>query len=105
MSRLARAAVAAACLIAAPLALAQSPDKKPVRLGLCAACHGEGGRSALRGTPHLAGQDLEYLKSALAAYRSGARDVAVMRAAVGALSQKDLDELAAWYAAQPAAPP
>lgn len=104
MSRLVRAAVAAACLAAAPLALAQSPTK-PTRLGLCAACHGESGRSAIKGTPHLAGQDLDYLKTALAAYRSGARDVAVMRAAVGALNQKDLDELAAWYAAQPAAPP
>lgn len=104
MPRLVRAAVAAACLLAAPLALAQ-PPAKPTRLGLCAACHGESGRSAIKGTPHLAGQDLDYLKAALAAYRSGARDVAVMRAAVGALNPKDLDELAAWYAAQPAAPP
>lgn len=104
MPRLAQAAVAAALLLAAPLVLAQSPAR-PARLGLCAACHGESGRSAIKGTPHLAAQDLEYLKTALAAYRSGARDVAVMRAAVGALSQKDLDELAAWYAAQPAAPP
>lgn len=94
-----RAALAAAVLAALPAAHAQNPAK-PTRLGLCAACHGESGRSPLKGTPHLAGQDLEYLKTALAAYRSGARDVAVMRAAVGALSPSDLDELAAWYAAQ-----
>lgn len=94
-----RAAFAAAALAALPAAYAQNPAK-PARLGLCAACHGESGRSPLKGTPHLAGQDLDYLKTALAAYRSGARDVAVMRAAVGALSQPDLDELAAWYAAQ-----
>ena len=99
MPFLSRAALAAAVLAALPAAHAQNPVK-PARLGLCAACHGESGRSPLKGTPHLAGQDLDYLKTALAAYRSGARDVAVMRAAVGALSQSDLDELAAWYAAQ-----
>lgn len=59
----------------------------------------------MKGTPHLAGQDLDYLKSALAAYKSGARDVAVMRAAVGAVSVAELDELAAWFAAQSPAPP
>jgi cytochrome c553 len=94
-----RAVFAVAALVIVSPGLAQTPAK-PVRLGLCAACHGETGRSPLKGTPHLAGQDLDYLKTALAAYRSGARDVAVMRAAVGALSQSDLDELASWYAAQ-----
>lgn len=72
----------------------------PARLGLCASCHGESGRALMKGTPHLAGQDVEYLKSALAAYKSGARDVAVMRAAVGALTATELDELANWYARQ-----
>jgi cytochrome c553 len=96
------AVLAVPSLFIAPAA-AQNPAR-PARLGLCASCHGESGRSPLKGTPHLAGQDLDYLKSALAAYRSGARDVAVMRAAVGALSQSDLDALAAWYAAQPPAP-
>ncbi|UXI68855.1 c-type cytochrome [Tahibacter amnicola] len=77
---------------------------RPARLGLCASCHGEDGRSTQSGTPHLAGQDLEYLKTALAAYRSGQRDVAVMRAAVGALTPSELDALAAWYAARPPRP-
>lgn len=99
-----RAAVAAVLTLCASLASAQAPQK-PARLGLCASCHGDTGRAPIRGMPHLAGQDLDYLKAALAAYRSGARDVAVMRAALGALTQAELDELAAWYAAQaPAAP-
>jgi cytochrome c553 len=103
MSRPVSAAAAAlSVLVFASAAVAQTPAK-PARLGLCASCHGESGRALMKGTPHLAGQDLDYLKSALAAYRSGARDVAVMRAAVGALSLAELDDLAAWYAAQPAA--
>jgi cytochrome c553 len=78
---------------------------KPARLGLCAACHGESGQAVAADAPHLAGQKQAYLRQALAAYRSGARDVAVMRAAVGALGESDLDQLATWYAAQsPGAP-
>jgi len=103
MSRAIRAAAAVLSLFAASAAVAEAPSR-PARLGLCASCHGESGRSAIKGTPHLAGQDLDYLKSALAAYRSGARDVAVMRAAVGALTPAELDELAAWFAAQASAP-
>jgi cytochrome c553 len=103
MSRAIRAAAAVLSLSVASAAVAEAPSR-PARLGLCASCHGENGRSAIKGTPHLAGQDLDYLKSALAAYRSGARDVAVMRAAVGALTPAELDALAAWFAAQAAAP-
>lgn len=102
MSRLIPAAAAVLSLFAS-LAVAQIPEK-PARLGLCASCHGESGKAVMKGTPHLAGQDLDYLKASLAAYRSGARDVAVMRAAVGALSVAELDALAAWYAAQAPAP-
>jgi cytochrome c553 len=36
----------------------------------------------------------------LAQYRDGRRDVAVMRAAIGPLSDADLDALARWYSAQ-----
>jgi cytochrome c553 len=102
MSRLIPAAAAVLSLFAS-LAVAQAPEK-PARLGLCASCHGESGKAVMKGMPHLAGQDLDYLKTSLAAYRSGARDVAVMRAAVGALSVAELDALAAWYAAQAPAP-
>lgn len=104
MFRPVSAAVAALSLLVSAAAAATSPAK-PARLGLCASCHGESGRSPIKGMPHLAGQDLDYLKASLAAYRSGARDVAVMRAAIGALSPAELDELAVWFAAQPAAPP
>lgn len=81
------------------------PATRPARLGLCAACHGETGIAQMPGAPNLAGQRLDYLRAALAQYRDGRRDVALMRAAIGPVSDADLEALARWYSAQaPAAP-
>jgi cytochrome c553 len=51
--------------------------------------------------PNLAGQHLAYLRSALKQYRDGNRNVALMRAAIGPVSDAELDALARWYSAQP----
>ncbi len=53
------------------------------------------------GVPHLAGQQMDYLRDALRQYRDGRRNVAVMRAAIGPVSDVELDTLARWYSAQP----
>ncbi|HWU77396.1 MAG TPA: c-type cytochrome [Rhodanobacter sp.] len=79
-----------------------SPSVRPTRLGLCAACHGESGHAVLPGAPNLAGQQLAYLRDALKQYRDGRRDVPVMRAAIGPLSDAELDALARWYSEQTA---
>jgi cytochrome c553 len=94
--------LAAAALCVSPLAGAQAVPK-PAKLGLCTACHGEDGRGRTPGTPHLAGQDEAYLRSALAAYRSGARRVPPMTAIAGTLQPKDIQALARWYATRPPA--
>ncbi|HET6431844.1 c-type cytochrome [Dyella sp.] len=91
--------IAALCLAAVAPARAAMPDK-PARLGLCAACHGERGMAQIPGAPNLAGQRLEYLRTALAHYRDGSRDVPIMRAAIGPVSDAELDALAQWYSAQ-----
>ena len=93
------ASLALIALLFAIAAHAQPP--KPARLGLCAACHGENGIANVKGIPHLAAQDRDYLAAALRQYRDGERQAAAMRAAVGALSDRDIDVLADWYAAQP----
>ncbi len=80
-------------------AVAAAPVK-PARLGLCAACHGETGMAQIPGAPNLAGQQLDYLREALRQYRDGRRNVPLMRAAIGPMSDADLDELARWYSAQ-----
>lgn len=76
---------------------AQSP---PSRLGLCAACHGERGIATAKNLPNLAGQNLDYLRGAIEQYRSGARDVAAMRASIGMISAAELDRILQWYSAQ-----
>jgi len=75
---------------------------RPAQLGMCAACHGEDGRSRAPDAPHLAGQVERYLDAALRAYRDGGREHAAMRALAGTLSDADIAALARWYAAQPA---
>jgi cytochrome c553 len=95
-----RTLLLAVLLIASAPVLAASSAAPPTRLGLCAACHGETGSARMPGVPNLAGQRLDYLRAALAQYRDGRRDVAVMRAAIGPLSDAELDALARWYSAQ-----
>jgi cytochrome c553 len=85
------------CALPAPAA---DMPPKPARLGLCAACHGETGMAQIPGAPNLAGQKLDYLRKALKDYRDGSRDVPLMRAAIGPMSDADLDQLARWYSAQ-----
>ena len=77
------------------------PPPKPVRLGLCAACHGENGIAALPAHPHLAGQDAEYLRQSLAKYRSGERQSPQMQAILGAVSAAEQEALVLWYASLP----
>src|SRR5688500_18267381 len=92
------AALSVALALASPAAA--TPVARPAKLGLCAACHGEDGRSRVAGTPHLAGQDEAYLRSALAAYRSGERKSAPMNAIAGSLQARDIAALARWYASR-----
>lgn len=83
--------------------LANAADK-PQRLGLCASCHGENGRASSAEIPNLAGQNLAYLRSAIAQYKSGKRDFPAMRAALGMLNAQEIDAIAHWYAEQPPQP-
>ncbi|RDS82885.1 cytochrome C [Dyella monticola] len=92
--------IAALGLTCATPALAADLPPKPVRLGLCAACHGETGMAQIPGAPNLAGQRLDYLRKALQEYRDGTRNVPLMRAAIGPVSDAELDQLARWYSAQ-----
>lgn len=91
--------ILALCLAAAPV-LAAAPAR-PAKLGLCVSCHGVEGRSRVAGTPHLGGQDRTYLARALGDYRSGKRQHVPMTSLANTLQPRDIQALAAWYAAQP----
>ena len=64
---------------------------------LCSACHGADGNSINPEWPSLAGQHEKYLVDAVTAYKNGTRNNAVMGPLVMSLSQKDIEDLAAFY--------
>ena len=66
----------------------------------CASCHGEGGNKPIADYPRLAGQSAQYLVKQLADFKSGERKNAVMAGMTAALSEQDMTELAAYFAAQ-----
>jgi cytochrome c553 len=65
----------------------------------CQACHGLDGLSKLPEAPHLAGQPERYLVKSLDEYRSGARSNEMMSIVAKMLSDQDVADLAAYYAA------
>lgn len=67
----------------------------------CQACHGpDGNGTGDPQYPRLAGQHADYLVKALKDYRSGERANVIMAGFAGTLSDKDIADLAAFYAAQ-----
>lgn len=66
----------------------------------CAGCHGEKGNSLVATFPKLAQQHASYLIKELQAFKSGARDNAMMGAMAMPLSDEDMKDIAAYYAAQ-----
>jgi cytochrome c553 len=70
----------------------------------CAICHGPTGISQAY-TPNLAGQYASVIYKELLDFRSGARTNAVMSPFSVNLSDRDMDDLAAYYAYLPRLPP
>jgi cytochrome c553 len=70
----------------------------------CVGCHGvKNWKTAfpeVYSVPKLTGQKAGYLVAALKAYKSGERDFATMRAIAADLSDKDMEDIAAYYAGQ-----
>ncbi len=66
----------------------------------CIACHGATGASDNVAFPMLAGQHADYLYHALKAYKTGDRQNAIMNGQAAGLSDEDMRDLAAFYAAQ-----
>lgn len=65
---------------------------------MCAACHGANGISASPLWPNLAGQKEAYLAKQIRAFKSGERKDPSMAPMVAALTDADIDNLAAYYA-------
>lgn len=63
----------------------------------CSACHGANGISPNETWPNLAGQKAAYLVRILGAYRSGAQSDVMMSPVAQPLSEREIQDLAAYY--------
>jgi len=66
----------------------------------CAACHGAKGISVSPEFPNLAGQHADYLAAALHNYKNGKRKNPIMQGQVANLSERDIEDLAAYFSSQ-----
>jgi len=67
---------------------------------MCASCHGADGNSLVAMYPKLAGQSASYTAKQLADFKSGERTDPIMIGMVAALSEQDMNDLAAYFAVQ-----
>lgn len=66
----------------------------------CIACHGADGNSANPAWPNLAGQHAVYLEKQIKDFRDGKRKDPMMSPMAASLSDADISNLAAYFAAQ-----
>ena len=102
-----RAFLVAAVLAATIPGIATAQDRargEQLAAGRCTACHGENGRSQLEGIPSLAGQQPLFIVTQLILMREGIRQVPPMVPFVDRIADKDVEDLAAYYASLTAGP-
>jgi cytochrome c553 len=100
-----RRAVASGCAITlmAGAVYAQTkadPSRGAARAAACAACHGAPDRLPLAGMPTLAAQQEQFLVLQMFLMREGLRDVPQMAGTLKDFSDRDLDDIAAYFAGQ-----
>lgn len=91
--------VAGSCAFAADAGDAAEGKRKT---SMCVGCHGIGGYKTVfpevYSVPKLGGQHAAYLVKALQEYKAGNRTHPTMRAIAAGLSDRDMADLAAYYA-------
>src|SRR5215468_9474688 len=104
-----RSVVCIASLIAAASAPAHGQStpqvKAPAVAQTCIACHGIRGVSTTKDSPSLAGQPDIFTQYQLVFMRDGQRQPGVMAAIVKTLTDQNIRDLGAYYAALPPPPP
>ncbi len=94
-------ATAGAALAQQP-AYVGDPKKAHNRIAMCEGCHGIPGYKTaypvVYHVPMLGGQQAAYIANALHAYKAGQRSHPSMRGIAASLSDKDIADLAAYYA-------
>lgn len=96
----------ASIAVLAPFAASRA-DESPGRAKAqtCFSCHGPEGNSGTPEVPSIAGQPREFIAKQLHLFRDGGRIDAQMAPMTVNLSDRDIDDLAAYFSQVPAAPP
>jgi cytochrome c553 len=94
-----------AALSTAEAAPPEPAPKPPAIAATCVACHGQKGVSPMAGSPSLAAQPDIFIQYQLVFMRDGVRDAGVMKAVVKNLTDENIRDLGAYYAALPPPPP
>lgn len=89
-----------ACSLAAVPAAAGDATAGAQKAAVCGACHGMTGSSVNPEWPNLAGQHESYIAAQLALFKQGVRDNALMMPMAMGLSDQDMLDLGAHFAAQ-----
>lgn len=91
----------AAAQDAAPAeALTGDPAAGKLLSGQCRTCHGSDGLARIPIAPHIAGEPAGYLARQLTDFREGRRSHEMMTVVAASLSDQQIADLTAWYAAQ-----
>ena len=85
-------------IMSSTAALAGDPAAGKAKSAACAACHGADGISPSPLWPNLAGQKEAYLVKQIKAFKNGERKDPSMAPMVAALTDEDIENLAAYYA-------
>lgn len=110
MAPMAYGVLGVATLLWAGAAWAQTPSKGDAAAGakknsMCVGCHGISGYKTafpeVYHVPKIGGQQPAYIVKALQAYKSGERNHPSMRGIAATMSDQDMADLAAYYAAGP----
>jgi cytochrome c553 len=105
------AAAPAPAAAAAPATAQPAPAPAPAgaksiqaKVAMCIGCHGIPGYQAsfpeVHKVPMISGQSAKYIAAALTAYKNGDRKHPTMRGIAVTLSEQDINDISAWYAAQ-----
>ena len=90
------------CALAPGPAVPADVDAGRAKAEACAACHGPGGNAAIPGMPSISGMPAFYTHWQLNMFRDGRRRDPQMTPFAERLSDTDMADLSAYYAAQPA---
>ena len=101
MKQIALVVSAALLLLVATQARAGDAEAGKAKTATCVACHGNDGKGTAPNYPNIGGQNERYLIDALKGYKSGARNNPIMKPMVAALSDADIENVAAYYASLP----